>query len=210
MPCFRCEHWYQRDVTQYDDGTEIVTRQSPDGKGRCLMLGIETDPDFACNKFFENQGSSNDLITPKAGSPWQHFVMITCPKCQGGPGCGGQCDCAGTGLVRKYDDGFIGDEKTRKHPKEVELAKLDTPKCRACGHELNSTWVACPVCGERVYIPMAKTEVIEGMGNAGEVPGQAEAVKAARNGRIDTLRAEIVEQNERAANPPDQCWRPEA
>lgn len=116
MPCSDCAAWIVTTKNVYEDGDEIVTNQAPDGKGNCQILNVATPSDFGCTQ--HRPGDSHALSVQKTGSPWHHFLMIPCVVCQGGPTCGGHCQCAGTGLVRKYDDGFVGDEKTRRHPKE--------------------------------------------------------------------------------------------
>ena len=88
MTCAECRYWFRRDVTLYEDGTEIVNRESPEGKGFCEVLSIETPSDFGCNKF-DAALVVADRCTRKNGAPWQHFTMIPCPICQGGPRCGG-------------------------------------------------------------------------------------------------------------------------
>ncbi len=153
--CDGCAEWITAEITRYDDGTEIVNRQSAENKGSCRILKIETDPEFGCNRF--QAGDDHQIVTQKSGAPWQHFVMIKCPACNAGETCHGRCQCAGTGLVRKYDDGFLGDESTRMHPKEVNTAA--PPKCRDCGGDMNPGWVACPACGTRVLV-MADPKVV--------------------------------------------------
>jgi hypothetical protein len=93
-------------------------------------LNIETPAEFGCAKFEQARHSSEAKVffevqvetERKDGAPWQHFTMIECPACSGHPGLGeaGRCKCAGTGKTRLYDDGYVGDEHTRKHPKELE------------------------------------------------------------------------------------------
>jgi len=54
--------------------------------------------------------------------------MVPCPECTGidmkqiyaSPVGNRGHRCAGTGLVRLYDDGYVGDEQTRMHPKQKE------------------------------------------------------------------------------------------
>ncbi len=163
--CEECEFWTVKRVNQYSTGEVIETWSAPSGKGHCDKLGIETLHDFGCNKFMaaSKYSGMTDHVerTRKIGHPWQHFVMIPCPDCDGkGDGTRGH-RCAGTGLVRLYDDGYIGDEQTRLHPKE----KATPPVCMACSKELNREWVNCPYCGRKT--PMqAETEVIEGLGSA--------------------------------------------
>lgn len=148
MSCQGCAKWIMARVTAYEDGSTITTFKAPDGLGHCEALGIDTAPDFHCAKFEEaGPGLSHAIVTQKPGAPWQHWVMIACPDCGGK---GSQNDrkddrCAGTGSVRKYDDGYIGDERTRRHPMESQAK----PKCVACGQEVEAIWKACPACGHR-------------------------------------------------------------
>jgi hypothetical protein len=129
--CEGCQHWQTGKVVRYASGDEIKLSASPPGKGECAKLGITTEKTFGCNRFDEAQGDRTD-ITFKPGAPWQHWTMIKCPHCAGrGSGLGergtGCYHCVGTGKVRKYDDGFVGEERTRKHPKEIELEKANQP-----------------------------------------------------------------------------------
>jgi hypothetical protein len=75
------------------------------------------------------------------------------------------CQCAGTGIVRYYEDGFVGEEHTRLHPKEK--AMTEPPKCGKCSRNIDIKWVACPYCGNRLEA-MAETVTL-GEGNAGMV-----------------------------------------
>jgi ribosomal protein L40E len=119
---------------------------------------VITDADFGCNAFHD----CGDLprivyLDSKRGEPWQYWQMGPCPECVGK---GSQGDsscrrCAGTANVRYYDDGFVGDERTRKHPREKDLI----PTCAACSAELQPDWVACPKCGHKREHP-APTEVV--------------------------------------------------
>lgn len=121
MKCESCGNWLLSRKTVYEDGTEIATYTAPEGKGHCKVLDIDTVAFFGCFSF---EAGEHVEVTAKVGLPWQHFTMIPCPACSGAPGDAGMhCQCAGTGLVRRYDDRYIGEERTRKHPKEVELEK---------------------------------------------------------------------------------------
>ena len=123
MNCAECGYWTTQRKTVYGDGSEIVTYTAPPDKGQCAPLGIDTASDFGCNKF---STGGHVRVTRKDGAPWQNFRMIQCPSCSGNPG-GGDCKCAGTGLTRLYDDGFVGDERTRRHPKESETPPTIDP-----------------------------------------------------------------------------------
>lgn len=155
--CERCEHWTIRRQTIYGDGTIIENWKAESGKGACGSLGIETTYDFGCNRFLEGDGDHVETKR-KDGHSWQHWIMIPCPDCNGGKldGVGGRGHrCAGTGLVRLYDDGYIGDENTRLHPNEKAMPTT----CAACGGAVESGWKHCPGCGKKLWA-VAETEVI--------------------------------------------------
>lgn len=116
MRCSDCGHWTTERAVVYEDGSRIVNYTAPSGRGHCDVLDLDTAPEFGCTSFV---AGGHVRETSKTGASWHHFVMVRCPQCAGNPG-GGSCQCAGTGLVRLYDDGHLGDEKTRKHPKECE------------------------------------------------------------------------------------------
>lgn len=125
MTCKNCQHWIIARKTIYEDGSEIVNSQSPEGKGDCLYLEIETSADFGCNAFAV--GDVHVEIIRKPGAPWMHHRDGPCPECSGRGSNEGACGrCCGTGKVRYYDDGYIGEERTREHPKEKEL-RLQKP-----------------------------------------------------------------------------------
>lgn len=156
--CKGCERWIVERQDRYGDGT-VITRSKiePDGHGECQILGVETADSFGCNAFAE--GEDHVLITLKAGAPWQHFRMGPCPDCRAAGNNGAACRrCAGTGNVRYYDDGHVGEEQTRLHPKEKENAAPLT--CAKCNGVVQIAWVACPMCGTRLMAP-AETEVID-------------------------------------------------
>jgi len=157
MSCEGCGHWIVVKKTIYDDGNEIETFRAGDGEGHCEALNIDTSHDFHCAKFGEGEGQTR--VTRKTGMPWTNWMMIDCPDCKGAGSSGDRPDdrCAGTGKVRLYDDGFIGDERTRVHPKEQAVSAK--PKCPGCGRDVDRDWVACPACGRRLEAP-AKPEVI--------------------------------------------------
>lgn len=124
--CDTCGNWLLERKAIYGDGTEIVTHRAPDGKGRCRVLDTYTDPGFGCVS--HELGGHVDVIN-KEGAPWQNWVVDACPDCKGqGTITHGVNDghldysvcgrCVGTGKVRHYDDGYIGEERHRRHPKE--------------------------------------------------------------------------------------------
>lgn len=200
MTCDACKNWTVRRTTRYGDGTEVTTWQAPEGKGRCSILGIDTPKEFGCTAFdgypvgsITVQGIRHVEQSWKNGAPWQHHVTGPCPDCKGKGSDAGPCNrCAGTGKVRYYDDGFIGEEQTRLHPKELETA--EPPKCHKCGTVIaDLKWVHCPVCGARLETP-AETEYVDGLGNAGgDFKSDAKAEHKA------TMAEDIAAMNDRDA-----------
>lgn len=132
MPCSDCQNWIVSKQRLYDDGSKVIYFQVTGGRGLCEKLYTETDPDFSCNKYTAAPGFDHIGADRIAGSPWQNFNMGACPDCKG-RGCGegeiaSACfRCAGTGHVRFYDDGYIGEERTRRHPKEPETPEIIDP-----------------------------------------------------------------------------------
>lgn len=158
--CISCACWITQRKTIYGgDGSEVVNFQAAEGKGACTELGIETPHDFGCNRFAPGSPTDQVVVSTKQGEPWQHFTSGPCPDCAGAGNSGdsGCHRCAGTGKVRHYDDGYVGEERTRMHPKEKELNAK--PACVMCGQTLERDWIACPKCGHRKEKP-AKTEVV--------------------------------------------------
>lgn len=161
MDCDKCNHWTTQRKTAYDDGSEISTYDAPACSGHCSILTMETAADFGCKHFAAMVGVDHIALTKKSGSPWHHFVMVPCPECRGNGSTGGACRrCAGTANVRKYDDGHVGEEQTRTHPKELELGRVEPPKCIQCSAVVDAQWIACPMCGNRLR-PVAKTEQVD-------------------------------------------------
>lgn len=158
MTCANCTHWLTKEITTYSDGSEVVHFQAADGMGRCGALGIDTLASFSCASFSE--GITHVIVRDhKRGSPWQFWRMDACPDCTGRGNQGeGSCHrCAGTGKVRHYDDGYVGEERTRMHPKEREQASV-VKNCQQCARVVDKGWVACPYCGSRLIELPAETE----------------------------------------------------
>ena len=151
MTCSACRLWLTQRVTQYEDGSVITNYQSPEGKGSCGYLKIETDSDFHCNHFEEGV-EHIEVMGKKSGSPWHHSQWGVCPECQGvGLINDGACRrCARTGRVLYYDDGYIGEEQTRRHPNEATIGAPPVPTCPGCAKGIDLTWVNCPWCGTRI------------------------------------------------------------
>lgn len=130
MPCNSCHFWLLQRKRVYSDGTQRIYFQVVGGKGLCEKLKIETAEGFGCIDFKDDPSFDHIIIDKIEGAPWQHWKMGPCPDCQGrGSGTeGGACGrCAGTGNVRYYEDGHIGDERTRRHPLEpaTEITHAD-------------------------------------------------------------------------------------
>jgi hypothetical protein len=91
-----------------------------------------------------------EIMGSKSGSPWHHSHYITCPDCKGIGIIGeGSCErCCRTGRCLLYDDGYIGEEKTRRHPNEAAVGPPPQPTCPKCAQNIVLDWVACPHCGQ--------------------------------------------------------------
>lgn len=224
MRCDGCNNWTVRRVTRYGDGSEVVNWKAPDGKGRCSVLDLDTLAEFGCTSFEPLAVSAVTVVNGvpmapphvvsnwKNGAPWMHSVNGPCPECKGRGSDSGVCHrCAGTGHVRYYDDGFIGEEQTRLHPEELKTA--EPLKCRKCAALIaDLKWVHCPVCGTRLETP-AETEYVDGLGNAGgDFKPEDKAQRAAdlgesidamndRDAKLSALRRMTVENG---------CTEPEA
>jgi hypothetical protein len=126
MPCRDCHRWTLRRQRQYDDGTVQVYYEAPAGKGHCAALNIDTPPEFNCSEFTQEPGYDVRVVTETiVGAPWEHWIMVPCPDCDGaGSTYGRACRrCSGTASVRRYDDGYVADE-TWDHPRFKELKKM--------------------------------------------------------------------------------------
>jgi hypothetical protein len=164
MHCSNCRFWLTHRVTDYEDGTRIFNFKAPEGKGRCESLMMETAPDFGCTKFQEGH-EHVEIMGKKPGSPWHHSHYITCPDCNGtGVVNDGTCGrCCRTGRCLLYDDGYLGEEKTRRHPSEANIGPPPVPTCPGCSRNIELSWVACPFCGykmERPEDPMRVSEFL--------------------------------------------------
>lgn len=178
--CRVCKSWLLRRENHYENGEVIVKWKGPDGKGKCGVLDVLTAPNFGCIAF--EKGGPLIKIRNKTGEPWHHKHYGPCPdckrpecgypdcswvhcpgmdKCQGSPAraSGGYDDrCVGTGLVYYYDDGFIGENRTKMHPKEKMIGKkrpddgvMDhPPECRKCNKSVSEEWNVCPYCGYKL------------------------------------------------------------
>jgi hypothetical protein len=152
MPsCSDCKHWITARVTDYDSGDRVFNLKCEDGKGECQELKIQTPESFGCNK--HAPGDEHFIhLGRKFGAPHLHYVKGPCPDCKDSPtGPGWGClRCAGTGEVRHYDDGFIGENRTYKHPKDPVDVPVPNPTCPSCANPIELTWKACPHCAHRL------------------------------------------------------------
>lgn len=124
--CDKCGSWILEKKRVYADGYEAIDFRASVGGGLCDVLNVATPADFSCAKF-KFKDWSHVVSETLEGEPWQHWHMGKCPDCSGrGSGVeGGACGrCVGTGQVRYYADGYVGEERTRRHPKEPESDKI--------------------------------------------------------------------------------------
>lgn len=146
MKCENCTFWTQERRTGYGDGSLISTWKAPAGQGHCRELKQLFPADFGCAKFQEDTRPEHAIeLSTKDGAPWQNWDMIDCPDCQGkgstasppdanGFVSGSACyQCVGTGKRRLYGDGYLGEERHRRHP--IEALLLNFAKVRERGDE---------------------------------------------------------------------------
>ncbi len=122
MHCRDCAKWICERRRHYGDGTAQLFYTAPEGKGHCDLLDLDTVPEFGCLSFIPGD---HVQIMNIEGAPWECWTMIPCPDSNGTgvTPSGGVCRrCAGTGLVRRYDDGYIADQ-TWDHPLEKARKK---------------------------------------------------------------------------------------
>jgi len=161
--CSSCGKWLLRKETSYENGEVIVNWSDPEGRGECSYLSTCTHPSFGCNQYM-NGGPLIERAS-KPGEPWHHWVLGPCPECHGlgtGGTAGGYVDnrCCGTGLVQYYDDGYVGDNKTKCHPKEKALygKKRDEVElvCFNCQKPTDPSWLMCPYCATKLKEPKSE------------------------------------------------------
>lgn len=165
MKCADCRKWLTVRVTDYENGERIVNFQAPDGKGLCEVLKIDTPGDFGCNQF-EAGAEHIEIMAKKTGSPWHHSTRITCPDCKGegvvGPLKDASCErCCRTGTCLIYDDGYLGEERTRRHPKEASDGPPPPLTCQGCTKVVEKEWVSCPWCGQKLKVEAPPMRVEE-------------------------------------------------
>jgi hypothetical protein len=153
------------------------------GKCTGPLRGALTEPDFGCNKYapggpisevHHKEGAPWHYWKPGPCPECKHplcgYPDCNNPACPGTEKCigvGGRINanptgeatmgtdnrCCGTGTVRYYDDGYVGENKTKRHPKELELGLRGddpTPACPNCRKSIDNSWMACPFCGTRL------------------------------------------------------------
>jgi len=177
MECKSCKHWLCKVESHYKDGDteEVLVRWDGGQKGMCQfgpLKGKMTEPDFGCNRYEVGGPAAN--ITYKEGASWTHKRQGPCPDCRSAectfPTCEllGNCRgmenciaqrianegpggrCVGTGKVFYYDDGFIGENKYKVHPKEKVKLPDKELACPNCCEEVAEKWSMCPFCGTRL------------------------------------------------------------
>ena len=169
--CNVCKKWLISVRNTYDNGDIIEKWGAPASQGKCQVLNVLTSDDFGCLKFELNGPLT--ISRHKAGAPWNHKVLGPCPDCKkpdcGYPNCenprcpgsdkcfgepavaeGHNGRCHGFGQVYYYDDGFIGDMKTQRHPKEREQVPDSPMRCQRCTEPVDRLWNICPNCGQRL------------------------------------------------------------
>jgi hypothetical protein len=176
MECSTCGFWLVLCQTEYSCGDVVVNWRPPDGHGKCTgpLKGALTIADFGCNKY--KDGGPIHESANKDGAPWHHKKPGPCPDCKtcAYPECG-KADCPGpekclgtgcgrcvcTGTVLYYDDGFVGENRTKMHPMEAKDGKrhdAPTPSCWNCGKHIDPQWRACPYCGTRLSADRSPTQ----------------------------------------------------
>ena len=126
--CAECRFWRRGTVTRYTTEDRSVLHVDGEGNAPCHnptgpLVGVTVPSTFGC-ALFEAYDTFDDQIEiiVTGGEPWQSWHMGPCPDCSAkGSTLGVGCHrCAGTGNVRYYDDGHVGEEQTRLHPRERE------------------------------------------------------------------------------------------
>jgi|SRR6516162_2406076 hypothetical protein len=184
--CCSCSRWKVARTRIYGNGESFDDWRAELGKGRCTLLAVLTKESFGCNEYCE--GAEPVIIEHRPEQqPWHHCWAGTCPDCEGKASWGVETSpgfmtttvcgrCCGTGKVRHYGDGYIGEEKTRRHPKQGP----EHPPCPKCSNPIRDyRWGNCPQCGHKLE-PPAATEVIED-----QSVGGIEAIKAMERKRSD-------------------------
>ncbi len=138
--CAECACWITDKQLLFANFERLEPLAGP-GKGICRgpLGGLAVGPEFGCVAFIPGD-QHIDIQDHRPLEVWEVWEMIPCPDClgKGTPGevpdhpanstMGFSADnrCAGTGNVRRYGDGHVGDEQTRMHP--LEAAKIRAEK----------------------------------------------------------------------------------
>ncbi len=128
MTCADCRYWKRGTLRRYANTEryeDATTEEGSPCRAAGPLLGFCTPAEFSCSNYSEFDTEDDQVeVVLNAGEPWQVWRMIPCPDCSGAgsldsptPGC---YRCVGTGNVRAYDDGYVGDERSREHPRERE------------------------------------------------------------------------------------------
>ncbi len=131
MLCKDCKYWLRGRWHQYVSGPAQFHPVAAEGTGECraggFVCGQLVPAEFGCINFerFADISEQEERLVYDL-EPWQVWELIPCPECNGvgshqnasKPACS---RCAGTGQVRKYADGYIGEEQTKEHPIERKL-----------------------------------------------------------------------------------------
>jgi hypothetical protein len=142
VKCADCALWLRGRWVVFPSAARFEPAAPGESEGVCRgpLAGRIVEADFGCVGFRQLASpAEQEERVVHAGEPWQVWEMIACPDCGGRgstagepPADGGEVSssacyrCAGTGNVRRYADGFIGDERTREHPVEREIRKRET------------------------------------------------------------------------------------
>jgi hypothetical protein len=147
--CRDCAHWSLGTYKVFRSARFDVPLSAAPDEGLCglgFMYGKLVPAAFGCPEFESAADDSDhwEYLDYSDKEPWEVWDIIPCPECQGvgrsgpepqGAAATAACRrCAGTGKVRQYGDGIIGDEQTRLHPVEIEAfrkAKEDEILARA-------------------------------------------------------------------------------
>jgi hypothetical protein len=128
MSCANCRFWKRGTLRRYANTERYESAETEKGspcRAAGPLLGFCTPGDFSCSNYrkFNTKDDQVEVVI-NAGEPWQVWRMVPCPDCSGNgsndsptPGCH---RCVGTGNVRAYDDGYVGEERTREHPRDRE------------------------------------------------------------------------------------------
>lgn len=131
--CSDCACWITDKQLLFANFERLEPLAEP-GKGVCRgpLGGLAVGPDFGCIAFIPGD-QHIDIQDHRPCEVYDVWEMIPCPDCRGRGtpedvpdhpanstmGFSSCHRCAGMGHVRRYGDGYEGDEQTRMHPLEV-------------------------------------------------------------------------------------------